>query len=493
MTVLAYVSIFFSFLKEKDTIEAQNWASVLFQDRKTDARFDNVEYQEFFPTNSLSNCTKIDFLLPRFTGPLMYLPYDMQLKVDVTLTNEDGSQIADGKSVGPSNLVLHTLFSECRFYLEDYSLNEANENYGYKAFLTSLLTLDSNAKYSWLQAAGFFHDTAKAIDDVNTNNGFDSRRDLFLKGNSYSGTPVTFVGKILHELVSSQAGIIPGISMRLKLTLQNQDFIIMTDSDDKYKLTIVNASLFCPVAQLKPDVFRTIQRHLKEKPVKMYYQKIQVTHKVIPSGSQLYVTESLFPMSELPSRLVFGFLPTSTFLGNPKKSPYNFQRKWSWQVEGASVAHSARRNSLGSRRWISGGNTQDEVVFQQTTKTVFLEKVSLTLNGKSVDGFDGRASENDDTLMFMRLNNVLGYTKTRTGNNLTRTDFHNGYFFCAYDLTTSGNSGMNFLVPSVRLGNLRLNLEFSGTIEEEMTIVIYAEFPSMLTIDQYRRIRMTYV
>ncbi len=34
-----------SFLKEKDTIEAQNWATTLFQDRKTDSRFECVEWQ----------------------------------------------------------------------------------------------------------------------------------------------------------------------------------------------------------------------------------------------------------------------------------------------------------------------------------------------------------------------------------------------------------------------------------------------------------------
>ena len=94
----------------------------------------------------------------------------------------------------------------------------------------------------------------------------------------------------------------------------------MADSDDKYKLSIVNAVLFCPVAQLKPDVFRTIQRHLKEKPIKIYYQKIQVTQKVIPSNSQTFISESLFSSSQLPSRIVFAFVPTTTFLGNQKKA-----------------------------------------------------------------------------------------------------------------------------------------------------------------------------
>ena len=446
----------------------------------------------------------------------MYLVQDLQMKVDVTLSKADGSPIEDGKMVGPINLVLHSLFSACRIYLEDIGLNESSENYGYKAFLSSLLSLDSNAKYSWLQAAGFFHDTAKVIDDVNANNGFDSRRDLFLSGHSYSNSPVTFVGKILHDLVTCQSGVIPGIAIRLELTLQNQDFVIMTDSDEKYKLTIVNASVFCPVAQLRPNVFRTIQRHLKEKPVQMYYQKVQVTQKVIPANSQTFVTETLFSTTQLPSRVVFAFVPTSVFLGNQKKSPYNFKRKWQWQVpEGVrnpveitrpcpsparpstSAYHIPLTNipipgTANSPSPSGPPPSRPSPVWQTTTKTCYIEKVSLTLNGKSVDGYEGRASVNDDTLMFMRLHNVLGFTKTRTGNNLTRTDFHNGYYLCCYDLTTSANSAMNFLVPSVRLGNLRLNLEFSTTIEEEMTIVIYAEYPSMLTIDQYRRIRMTF-
>ncbi len=477
-------------------MEVQNWAASNFQNRKTDARFESYEYQEFHPINSLTNCTKIDFFLPRYTGPMMYYPSDMQLKVDTVLSQADGQPVENGKIVGPSNLVLHSLFSEVRIYLEDYLLNEANENYSYKAYLTALLTLDSNAKYSWLQAAGFFHDTAKAVDDLDSNNGFDSRRSLFMTdAATYSPAPVTFVGKLFHELASTETGIIPGISIRVELTLQNQDFLIMTDTNTKYKLSIVNAVLFCPVGQLRSDAFRHLQRHLAENPAKIYYQKVQVTNKAIPTNSQTFVTESLFTSSQLPSRVLFGLLPTKTFLGNPRKSPFNFQRKWTWVVEEITQLDSSWAVLPGtstSRQGSQDTPPPPSPVRQQTTRTCYVEKVTLTLNGKPVDGYDGRASSNDDTLMFMRLSNVLGFSKTRTGNNLTRTDFHNGSYFCAYDLSTSGNSGMNFLVPSVRLGNLRLNLEFSCPTGEEMTLLIYAEFPSLVTIDKYRQIRMTY-
>ena len=425
----------------------------------------------------------------------MYFANDLQLKVDLVLSQADGQPIPPGEVVGPSNLVLHSLFSEVRIYLENNILNEVNEHYGYKAYLSALLTLDSNAKYSWLQAAGFFHDTAKAVDDLDTNNGFDSRRSLFMTdANNYSPAPVTFIGRLFHELATTQAGIIPGVSIRVELTLQNQDFLIMTDSNTKFKLSIVNASLFCPVAQLRSDAFRHLQRHLAENPAKIYYQKIQVTNKVIPANSKTFVSESLFSATQVPSRILFGFLPTKTFLGDSKKSPYNFKRKWTWVVEEITQLDSSWSVLPGSSNNSELNTPQGRgPVKQTTTKTVYLEKVTLTLNGKPIDGYDGRASENDDTLMFMRLNNVLGFSKTRTGNNLTRTDFHHGSYFCLYDLTTSANSGMNFLVPSVRMGNLRLNLEFSATTVEEMTLLIYSEFPSLLTIDKYRQIRMTYV
>ncbi len=51
---------------------------------------------------------------------MMYFPSDMELKVDVVLSQADGQPVEDGKVVGPSNLVLHSLFSEVRVYLEDY-------------------------------------------------------------------------------------------------------------------------------------------------------------------------------------------------------------------------------------------------------------------------------------------------------------------------------------------------------------------------------------
>ena len=59
-------------------------------------------------------------------------------------------------------------------------------------------------------------------------------------------------------------------------------------------------------------------------------------------------------------------------------------------------------------------------------------------------------------------------------------DFRNGYFFLIYDLSTSGKSGSNYVVPSIRVGNLRVSVQFSEGLPIDLTMLMYTEFPSVL-------------
>jgi len=48
-----------------------------------------------------------------------------------------------------------------------------------------------------------------------------------------------------------------------------------------------------------------------------------------------------------------------------------------------------------------------------------------------------------------------GQINSLFSNSITYEDFRNGYFFAVYDLSTSGKSNSNFLIPSIRIGHLR--------------------------------------
>ena len=49
-----------------------------------------------------------------------------------------------------------------------------------------------------------------------------------------------------------------------------------------------------------------------------------------------------------------------------------------------------------------------------------------------------------------------------------------------YDLSTSGKSGSNYVVPSIRVGNLRVSVQFSEGLPIDLTMLMYTEFPSVL-------------
>ncbi len=426
----------------------------------------------------------------------MYLPQDMYLKVDVILSKVDGSVPDATAEIAPANNILHSLFSECRVYLEDYLVNESNENYAYKSFLIDTLSYDSNAKYSFLQGQGYYQDAPNKMDSSAGNAAFTLRKKLFRNesNSAYVLNTVTLVGKLHTDLRSCSAGIIPGISMRIELTRAPHHFTLIRPvstpaQTDDFKITIKNACLMCPVASLSSETFRKLEKHLSSHDASLYYTRVQVTNRAIPANSKTFISDNLFPGTQLPCKLILGFIPTTTFLGNIETNPFNFARSWTWETS-SSVTERERERPPSQGSFVTIGSNVELV---GDTKTAFLEKVSLTLNGKSVDGWENRASAHDDTMTFIRLHHNLGFTKSRTGNNLTLREFMGGAYLCAYDLSTNGQSAIDSVIPSIRLGNLRLKVEFSATTVEELTLVMYAEFPSLIQIDKFRRIKTSFI
>ena len=68
----------------------------------------------------------------------------------------------------------------------------------------------------------------------------------------------------------------------------------------------------------------------------------------------------------------------------------------------------------------------------------------------------------------------------------------NGNFLCVYDLSTCSKSNVGFLVPSIRLGDLKFLVEFHKPLKHKVTMVIYQEHPALLTINDNRKVTMSY-
>jgi hypothetical protein len=60
--------------------------------------------------------------------------------------------------------------------------------------------------------------------------------------------------------------------------------------------------------------------------------------------------------------------------------------------------------------------------------------------------------------------------------------FRTGFFFGVYDLSTSGKCGTNYVIPSIRIGHLRIRTVFSRALPIDLTLLAYCEFPATLYV-----------
>jgi hypothetical protein len=179
--------------------------------------------------------------------------------------------------------------------------------------------------------------------------------------------------------------------------------------------------------------------------------------RTIPKGTTIFNSESLFSSHANPCKILVGMVDTSAYIGNFKSNPYNFKRKW----------------------------TDDQGVS-------FVESLHMTLNAKSLDGMEAKATERNDTLRYLRFHHFLQGDNNLSCNAVTLKDFLGGTFLGVFDVSTSGHCGFDFLSPATRMGSLRLTIEFSAPSKEEITVILFSEFPSLIKINKARQISLSY-
>lgn len=127
------------------------------------------------------------------------------------------------------------------------------------------------------------------------------------------------------------------------------------------------------------------------------------------------------------------------------------------------------------------------------TITNFVKGTMLTFNGHPIDSLtQSSATEREDAINFYRFNYFLNFTDSLLSNSISYKDFMNGNFFCVYDLSTCSKSNVGFLVPSIRLGDLKFVVEFNKPLKHKVTMVIYQEHPALLTINHDRKVSLSY-
>jgi len=168
---------------ESDTYPLKIYGDLWFRNKPTNLFYNSVDYRVFYPHSSIVGAQTVQFNLPAWLGPNVYLLQDNILQMKVRMVTKDGTPFKTPELlIGPSNNILHSCFSNVRLYLNNMLVNPQTAHYQYKSYIAKLLGFPSTAKDTWSQTEGWYEDELHKFDPSTFsqgNAGFNARRDLF--------------------------------------------------------------------------------------------------------------------------------------------------------------------------------------------------------------------------------------------------------------------------------------------------------------------------
>ena len=380
---------------------------------------------------------------------------DLTAKVYKVTDSSNQPRLEAADTVGPINNFFHSLFSQIEVKLNNTSVENTNTTYPYKAYLTDLLNYNQDAKESFLQSTLFVKDTAGQMNNINApvkretvnntaveraqdhNAGFWGRKQ-FLK----NGT-VNMCGRLHCDIFNSDRYLLNKININIQMKESSDAFALMWANDQtQYKIDITKINFIVRRVKVSPALANahnnTLMKSLACYPIK----RTKVSKHSISTTGQSF-SETIY-QGVLPSRVVIGMVSNRAFIGNNLENPFNFQH------------FNLTKLSLCSSGVLSPYKEAFEFDFN---------------NNNYMSGFR--------TLFD-------GIDKAETGNNISRTDYPNGYALFAFDFTPDMCSSHHFNLQ--RTGSLSIDMGFSQELTTAITLLVYYEFDDIIYIDKYRQV-----
>jgi len=121
-------------------------------------------------------------------------------------------------------------------------------------------------------------------------------------------------------------------------------------------------------------------------------------------------------------------------------------------------------------------------------KNYNLRKVSTLVNGESLPGHPMKLDFTNDQYIdgYRSLFSTTSKLNSDAGLDISRADYKNGYTLFGFNLTptlcSNGHSEM------IKQGTLKVELEFQQALQSTISVIIYAEFENIISIDKYRNV-----
>jgi len=404
-----------------------------------------AEYIEYQPLTSIAGNAPIEFSIIG-TGENYIDLANVLLYVRAKIVRNNDANLQADSTVGPVNLMLHSMFSQVDVSLNDTLISSSTNTYPYRAMLETLLSYGEDAKKSQLTSEMFYKDNAgrmnevvrAAADDHVPNEGLSQRRALVAVSREFD-----MMGRLHSDMFMQDRYLLNEVGVKIKLIRSRDNFCLMGAADGK--LVVTHASLFVRKVKLSPSVFLAHAKALESNTAKYPIKRVVCKSFAIPAQYLDSNHEKLFS-GQLPTRIVIGIVDNRAFNGSREFNPFNFHH-------------------------------------------YNLSEISVYLDGHQQYALKPLQPDYPGGLYVRTYNSLFAGTNKLNrdeGNFITREDYPNGYCLYAFDLTADLAEDDYFNL--VKSGSVRLSMKFSQPLPHTVSVVAYAEFDNIVEIDRDRNL-----
>ena len=363
---------------------------------------------------------------------------------DIETRKADASAGADD-SVGPVNLLFHSLFRQVDLVMNDVLVATSGDTYPYRAYLTTLLSYGQAAKQGWLARLEGWDTDEAAVYDQQDNGALVRRREIIANGRRFD-----FKSR-LHTDMLLQDRLIPNnVDVRLVLSRTQAPFHLMAfNAKPDYHVRIEQAILEVRKVKVAASEQLRLERVLATSGARYPLTHVVTRHFTLSAGASTADVDALFT-GQIPAKVLIGLVDNEAFVGAWQKNPYNFQHM-----------------HLNSACLIVDGRPLPAQPWQPDFERGLYAEAYHALVKSS------------------------GMYPSDWSNDLTAAQFSGGSMLLSWDLTPDDSDGTAYVSPR-RLGTVKVSLRFARPLRKTTTLIAYAQYDSQVLIDQYRTVTYDY-
>jgi hypothetical protein len=268
------------------------------------------------------------------------------------------------------------------------------------------------------------------------NTGYDNRRKKFIN------KKCEMYGRLHCDVFNIDKYLLNNMNIHIELHKADDEFCLLGTTG--FKVEISDLYFNVRKVRISPEVILAQAMALEKGNAKYPLTRVVVEAKSIKKGMINETFENV-ARGPIPKRLIIGLVATQSYTGSISKNPFNFQN------------------------------------FK-------LAEINLSIDGEQIPyqplKFD---FQNNQFIMgYYSLVNNTDANIIKSGNDINLEDYQNGYILFCFDLSPDSCLADHNLD---RYGNLRVSFNFKEELNNNVSVIFYHEYNSLLEINKLREVK----